>query len=133
MRTQDRLRYTAAVATLAVAGALLPALTLATHQPTVADIVSEATSSTWNMSCDGSPDRVDCTAADFDLTWFENATILPGSGNVTALDTNVTANSARASWLLLNLGDQKSACVRWPTRRGTLTSSDAKTSTADKA
>lgn len=97
MRTQDRLRYTAAVATLAVAGALLPALTLATHQPTVADIVSEATSSTWNMSCDGSPDRVDCTAADFDLTWFENATILPGSGNVTALDTNVTANSARAS------------------------------------
>ena len=105
MRTQDRLRYTAAVATLAVAGALLPALTLATHQPTVADIVSEATSSTWNMSCDGSPDRVDCTAADFDLTWFENATILPGSGNVTALDTNVTANSARASWLLLNLAD----------------------------
>jgi hypothetical protein len=96
MRTQDRLRYTAAVATLAVAGALLPALTLATHQPTVADIVSEATSSTWNMSCDAAC-RVDCTAADFDLTWFENATILPGSGNVTALDTNVTATSARAS------------------------------------
>ena len=33
---------------------------------------------------------VDCVAQDFDLTWFEHASIRPGSGNLTALGTEVT-------------------------------------------
>ncbi len=91
MRMQDRVRAFPAVATLAVAGLLcLPVVTLASHQPTVADVVAEATSATWNMTCQPSGSSIDCTAQDFDFTWFENASIRPGSGNLTALDTQVT-------------------------------------------
>ncbi len=92
MRMQDRVRAFPAVATLAVAGLLaLPVVTLASHQPTVADVVAEATSSTWNMTCEPSGClRSSAPPQDFDLTWFENASIRPGSGNLTALDTSVT-------------------------------------------
>src|SRR6186713_3220492 len=91
MRMQDRVRAFPAVATLAVAGLLaLPVVTLASHQPTVAEVVAEATSSTWNMTCQPSGASIECTAQDFDLTWFENASIRPGSGSLTALDTSVT-------------------------------------------
>jgi len=91
MRMQDRVRVFPAVATLAVAGLLsLPVVTLASHQPTVADIVAEATSPTWNMTCQPSGSSIDCTAQDFDFTWFENASIGPGSGTLTTLDTQVT-------------------------------------------
>jgi len=95
MRMQDRVRAFPAVATLAVAGLLsLPLVTLASHQPTVADVVAEATSPTWNMTCQPSGSSIDCTAQDFDFTWFENASIRPGSGKLTALDTQVTVFAA---------------------------------------
>ena len=48
-----------------------------------------STSPSWNMTCQPSGDAIDRAAQDFDFTWFE-ASHRPGSGNLTALDTQVT-------------------------------------------
>src|SRR5262245_65833191 len=91
MRMQDRLRASLAVLVLAILALLaLPLATVATHQPTVEDVVAEATSPTWNMTCEPTGGTVDCVAQDFDLTWFEHASIRPGTGNLTALGTEAT-------------------------------------------
>ncbi|HEX5579741.1 MAG TPA: hypothetical protein VFY43_08760, partial [Candidatus Limnocylindria bacterium] len=88
---QDRLRASLAVLVLVVFVLLaLPLGALAAHQPTVEDVVAEATSPTWNMTCEPTGGTVDCVAQDFDFTWFEHASVRPGSGNLTALGTEAT-------------------------------------------
>lgn len=75
------------------AGLLRASIALATHVPQVSDVVAVATNSTYNMGCKAGGPQVDCTAADFDFTWSELATIKPGGGDLTSLYT-VAALSA---------------------------------------
>ena len=92
MRMQDRLRAFAAVATLAVAGLLCAAC----RHPRIASADRggrRGRGDQLDLEHDLHSRRappIDCAAQDFDLTWFENASIRPGSGNLTALDTQVT-------------------------------------------
>jgi hypothetical protein len=84
MRAKRPLR----VLLLLLGAGLLPATAvLATHDPQVRDVVAVATNSTYNMSCTAGTSQVDCSAVDFDFTWTENATIKPGSGDLTSLYT----------------------------------------------
>lgn len=84
-------RASLAVATLVVVGLLaMPISALASHEPSVEEVVAVARSETWNMSCEPTPTSVECTASDFDFTWFERASIRPAMGTLIALDTAVT-------------------------------------------
>jgi hypothetical protein len=72
------------VAVLTAASALA---VRATHLPQVSDVVAVATNATYNMSCTPSATQVDCQAVGIDFTWAEQATIRPGSGDLTSLYT----------------------------------------------
>jgi hypothetical protein len=84
----------AAACTVVAALLLMPISLLASHEPTVEEVVVVATSEQWNMSCEFGSTFVDCTASDFDFTWFEDARIAPGSGPLGSLHTAVTVRSA---------------------------------------
>ena len=66
----------------------------ATHMPQVADVVTIATNTTYNMSCQGSASQVLCDASDFDFTWDIHATIQPGAGDLTSTSTAANVHQA---------------------------------------
>jgi hypothetical protein len=66
----------------------------ATHMPQVADVVTIATNTTYNMSCQGSASQVLCDAFDFDFTWDIHATIQPGAGDLTSTSTAANVHQA---------------------------------------
>lgn len=95
MRKAGTLRASAAIALAVVGGVvLLPGAALGSHRPTVEQVVGVATSETWAMGCEPTGGSIECSASDFDFTWFERATIRPGSGSLTDLETAATVRTA---------------------------------------
>jgi len=90
VRSPGILRTPLAAALLLLVGLLvLPISTLATHRPTVEDVVAVATSEGFNMECSGTPSAVGCVANDFDGQWSEYADIRPGSGSLLGVGTQL--------------------------------------------
>lgn len=95
MRTVGTTRALAALA-LAITGGvgLLTPPALAAHAPTAEQVVALAGGNPWNMGCEAVAGSVECTAADFDSTWFERASIRPAAGPLTGVDTSAIVFAA---------------------------------------
>lgn len=90
VRNPGTFRAPLAAALLLAAGLLvMPFIALATHDPTVEQMVAVATSEGYNMECSGTPSAVGCSAADFDGQWSEYADIRPGSGPLLGVGTEL--------------------------------------------
>lgn len=87
-----RARRVLTVAVLALAlGTGVSSVVLATHNPTVADVVAVAANpATYNMPCTAGTGQVNCDAVDIDGTWSMHATVRPANGPLISLYTIAT-------------------------------------------